>query len=588
MTAAVATNPIPSSRSSNEPVSAPLSPEVQAYLGARGYGLPEGAPVPLWRTPEPRDEPGALFDFARVDKVLNALKNLRHTKGRWAGTPLVLTPVQIAYWIAPVFGWVHKNREGKYVRIIQEAYFEMPRKGAKTTLASGLGMYLAFGDGEPGAEVIFGAGSRDQAGQAFKPLVALVKSSPVLRKAGIISTKRSIAQDATGSTITTASSRGDLSHGAHVHGGLIDELHVHKDDSVLEAIESGTGARDQPLVIIITTADDGQTTSVYAQRRRMIEQVCQGVLMSPATYGVVFALKELDQEDDISYYFTEEAWSKANPLYPVTPNPEFMAKAADKAKANPVALASYLRLHLGIRAKQASRFFDLARWDLCSNEKLRENDLLHEVAYGGLDLANVSDLTALSWVFPTSHEDGRMSYRVLWRLWLPEAALQALDAATNKNASSWVQDGWLTITPGDVTDYNYIQQTILEDVEKFEVQSVGYDRWNSSQLVINLMEADVSMEKVTQGVMAMSAPLKEMERQVKLGTWNHGGNPVLRWMADNLRVYADPQGNIKPDKAKSMDKIDGISAATTAMFLAMNAEEPFVSAYEDDHGIEEV
>lgn len=579
----------PSSQSSNEPTASSLSPEVEAYLEARGYVLPEGHAEPLWRTPEPRDVPGAMFDFARVDRVVKTVAALRHTKGRWAGTPIVLEPIQIAYFVAPIFGWVHKNHEGKLVRIIQDAYIEMPRKGAKTTLSSALGMYLAFGDGEAGAEVIFGAGSRDQAGQAFKPLASLVKSSKMLQSAGIVATKKEIYQDVTSSVISCASSRGDLAHGANVHGGVVDELHVHKDDSVLEAIESGTGARDQPLVIIITTADDGQTTSVYAQRRRMIEQVSQGVLEAPSTYGVIFALQELDNEDDISYYFTEEAWRKANPLYPTTPNPEFMAKAADKAKANPVALASYLRLHLGIRAKQASRFFDLGRWDACGyGEAIDESELAGEVAYGGLDLANVSDITALCWLFPERGDDGKLKYKALWRLWLPEAALPALDAATNRNASAWVRAGHLTITPGDVTDYSYIKKKILEDVDTFNVQTIGYDRWNASQVVIDLAEEGVPMEKVSQGVMTMSAPLKEMDRQVRLGTWNHGGNPVLRWMADNLRVYADASGNIKPDKAKSMDKIDGISAATNALFLCMNEEaDNYVSAYETQ-GVEEV
>lgn len=587
MTAAAVTRTL-SSRSSNEPTSAPLSPEVEAYLEARGYVLPAGHAVPLWRTPEPRDVPGAMFDFERVDRVIKAIGALRHTKGRWAGTPIVLSAIQVAYIVAPIFGWVHRNAQGNLVRIVQEAYIEMPRKGAKTTLAAALGFYLAFADGEAGAEVIFGAGSRDQAGQAFKPLAALVKSSPLLQRAGIVATKRTISQDVTSSVISTASSRGDLSHGANVHGGLVDELHVHKDDSILEAIESGTGAREQPLVTIITTADDGQTTSVYAQRRRMIEQVCQQVLDSPATYGVIFALRELDQEDDIGFYFTEEAWQSANPLYPITPNPEFMAKAADKAKANPVALASYLRLHLGIRAKQAKRFFDLARWDASSQGPLDEASLEGEVAFGGLDLGNVSDLTALSWLFPYVQPDGTLGYRAVWRLWVPESAMPGLDAATNRNASAWVREGWLTVTPGDVTDYNLIQRQIEEDADKFNVQSIGYDRWNSSQLVINLLENGIPMEKVSQGVNSLSAPLKEMSRQVLLKTFDHGGNPVLRWMADNLRVYADAGGNIKPDKAKSMDKIDGIAAALNALFLAMNEEaDTFVSAYETGE-VEEV
>ena len=553
---------------------ADLSPEVQWYLEERGYSL-EGATVPLIRTPEPRNVKGAQFDPARVDHAIRALRALRHTKGKWAGRPLEPAPVQVAYIIAPVFGWVAPDSEGVMRRIIRDAYVEMPRKGAKTTLVSGLAMILGFADGEAGAEVILGAASRDQAGQAFKPLAALAKSSQVLRDAGVRALKTEIQQESTGSVVKTVSSRGDLAHGANVHGGLVDELHVHRSPDLLEAIESGTGARAQPLVFIITTADDGQTTSVYAQRREFIEKLARRVLKSPTTYGVVFAAEERDDP------FAEKTWAKANPLYPITPSPEFMRAAADKAKANPVALASFLRLHLGIRARMDKRFLDLTRWDR-NGSIVDETRLKDRAAFGGLDLASVSDLTALSWILPD--EDG--GFDLLWRFWLPEEALPALDAATSRSASGWVREGWIKLTPGDVTDYEFIKAQMRKDLDAFDVRGVGYDRWNSSQLVIDLDNEGAPMVAVGQGYASMSAPLKEIDRLTRTGTarrplMRHGGNPVARWMVDNLRVTTDPAGNVKPDKKKSMDKIDGVSALTTAMAVAMTTEAPPVSAYED-------
>jgi phage terminase large subunit-like protein len=554
---------------------ADLSPEILWYLESRGYEPPTC--TPLIRTPEPRTVKGAQFDPARVDRVIKALGALRHTKGKWAGRPIVPTSTQVAHIIAPVFGWVAADSEGRMVRIIRDAYVEMPRKGAKTTLVSGLATVLAFADDEMGAEVLMGAASRDQAGQAFKPIAALAKNSKTLLDAGIKPTKTEIVQETTGSFIKAVSSRGDLAHGANVHGGLVDELHVHKNPDLLEAIESGTGARSQPLVFIITTADDGQTTSVYAQRRELIEKLAKRTIKAPAMYGVVFAAEESDDPG------IPATWAKANPLYPVTPSPEFMKAAWEKAQSSPAQLASFLRLHLGIRAKQDKRFFDLTRWDRNAST-IDLSKLAGRAAFGGLDLGAVSDLTALVWMLP---DDG--AYDVLCRFWMPEDALPDLDLRTARTASGWVKSGHITLTPGDVTDYDFIKAQVLRDLETYDVAAVGYDRWNSSQLVIDLEAEDAPMVKVGQGYASMSAPLKELDRMVRTGTaakpiLRHGGNPVLRWMADNLRVTTDASGNIKPDKARSMDKIDGISALTTALAVAMTetVDAPTKSAYEDD------
>lgn len=552
--------------------SAELSPEVEWYLESRGFEKPTC--IPLIRTPEPRNVKGAIFDPDRVDKAIKALRSLRHTKGKWAGRPLEPAPVQVAYIIAPIFGWTKPNADGEYVRIIRDVYVEMPRKGAKTTLASGLSTILAFADGEMGAEVLMGAASRDQAGQAFKPIAALAKSSRMLREAGVKSTKSLISQDSTGCFIKAVSSRGDLAHGANVHAGLVDELHVHKSPDLLEAIESGTGARSQPMVIIITTADDGQTTSVYAQRRELIEKLAKRVLKAPAMYGVVFAAEEKDDP------FSPATWAKANPLYPVTPSPEFMQAAADKARSSPAQLSSFLRLHLGIRARMDKRYIDLARWDRNAS-MVDQQALAGRVAYGGVDLGSVSDLTALVWAFPSE-----VGYDVVARFWMPEDALPDLDTRTARNASGWVKEGWLTLTPGDVTDYDFIKRQITSDLSSFAAAGIGYDRWNASQLVIDLESEGAPMVKVGQGYASLSAPLKEIDRLVRVGTakapaLRHGANPVLRWMTDNLRVSMDASGNVKPDKAKSMDKIDGFSALATALAVAMTAEVPDTSSYEE-------
>lgn len=559
-----------------------LSPEVVWYLESRGYGLPKC--FPKFHTPEPRRVKGAVFDAGEVDRKIAALKHLRHTKGRWAGQPIIPTSEQVAYIIAPIFGWKHPSEDepDRLIRIIRDAYVEMSRKGAKTTLVAALGMTLAFADGEGGAEVYFGAASKDQARNAFQPLKAVAAASPMLKAAGVRALASDITQDSTSSFIKVVSSQGELAHGSNVHGALVDELHVHKNGSLLEALESGTGARSQPLIFIITTADDGKTTSIYAQRREMIEKLSKGVYKNPYQYGVIFAA---DDNDDP---FAEETIAKANPLYPVTPSREFMRSAVKKAQTGgPVALASYLRLHLGIRSGLATALFDMRKWDLNRGNGWADiKDLAGRTAYGGLDLANVSDLTCLAWLVK---DPDRPGYDVLLRSFIPEESLPALDSSTDRNASAWVQQGWLTVTPGDVTDYNFIKAQALADAQQLDVYGIGYDRWNSSQLVIDLAEEGLPMEKVGQGYASLSAPLKELDRLHRLGARNrgkepllrHAGNPVLKWNADNLRPAKDPASNLKPDKTKSMNKIDGMVALTIAMSVALTVEAPLSSAYEN-------
>src|SRR5690242_19265622 len=230
-----------------------LSPEVAWYLVSRGIPLPDCPP--RWKTPEPRTVKGARFDPERVDKVLAAMKHLRHTKGQWAGQPLVPDPWQVAYVLAPVFGWVRLTDGGLWARIVTSLYVDVPRRNGKTTLSGGIAMYLTAADGEDGAEVYALAAGKEQARKTFDPVKAIAEKSPAVGPnvkclADKIVHKRSV------SFFQVVSSVADLMHGANVHGAIIDELHVHKKPDLVETVETGTGSRHQPLVTIITTADE--------------------------------------------------------------------------------------------------------------------------------------------------------------------------------------------------------------------------------------------------------------------------------------------------------------------------------------------
>src|SRR2546423_2604187 len=263
-----------------------LSPEVAWYLLDRGIGLPEPWQVPLWKTPEPRELEGARFDPARVDRVIGALRRLRHTQGKWAGQPLEPAPWQVAYILAPSFGWVIWDDEADaLVRVARTLYADLPRKNGKTTTAGGIGIYLTAADGEQGAQVLAVAASKDQAGYCFNPVKTLAQSSPDLAPY-VRALAGKIVHKASGSYFAVVASVGDLLHGANVHGAIIDELHVHKTRDVVDAVETGTGARSQPLVVIITTADEGKPGTIYAEKREHVEKLARGVFVDATFSGV--------------------------------------------------------------------------------------------------------------------------------------------------------------------------------------------------------------------------------------------------------------------------------------------------------------
>lgn len=565
----------PARRRPVEGVAADLSPEVEWYLAERGYKL-KAWQRPLWRSPEPRNVKGAYFDPDRVDKVIASLKRMRHTQGKWAGHPLAPDAWQVAFVIAPIFGWVTADVSGRVLRIIRNAWIEVPRKNGKTTLSAGVGLYLAFADGEPGAQMIAAAGSKDQAMNAFRPAYLIAKNSPDFKKAGIRSLKREIVRPADQSFMMPVASVGDLLQGSNPNGFLADEMHVHKDMGVIDALESGTGARDQPLGFIITTADDGGQLTPYAQRRKHVEQLCRGAVKSPSEYAVVFAApKDADP-------FKESTWRAANPGYGVSPTKAFMQAEAAKAKSSPLNLSRFLRLNLNVRTKQESKYIDLAAWDRNAG-LVDESQLAGRMCHGGLDLASVSDLSALCLLFPSDS-----GYQAIWRFWTPEDNVPALDKRTNDAASEWVKQGWLKTTPGNVQDYDYIRAQVARDAERFRIMSIGFDPFNASQITNDLIGDGINMVKVRQGFLTLSSPTKQLQRLVLQGTarkpmLSHGGNPVMRWCVDNLGVEMDAAENVKPSKKNSGDKIDGVAALVNALSEAMN-EQMLGTSY-DDHDL---
>lgn len=552
-----------------------ISPEVAWYMLSRGIPLPERWQVPKVKTPEPRDLPGVMFDPSRVDKVLAAFHVLRHTQGKWAGKPLDPASWQVAWILAPTFGWVHENSDGLIVRIITDLYVDVPRKNGKSTLSGGIAVYMLGADGEEGAQVVCAASTEHQAGFVFQPVKQLVEKTPALKGVMVAHQKR-IVHKASGSYMEVISSAADAAHGMNLHCFICDELHVYKTPDLVRTLETGRGSRTQPLGVRITTPDAGKTGTIYDETRHYVEQVAAATIQDDSWYGVVWGADESDDP------FSVETQMKANPGYGVSPSADYLAKVALRAKNSPAELANYLRLHLGIRTKQESRFITLKAWDRNSGQ-VDEEQLVGDSCYGGWDLGAVSDLTAWALLFPQGE-----GYKVRLKFWCPEAKLPDLDRRTSGNASVWVDRGFLVPTPGDVTDYAFIEKQILADLERFNVVSIGYDPWNATQVVNDLEAKGVSAERMTpvrQGFKTLSPTLKELQRLLLTGAtehplFEHGGNPVLRWNVDNLAVKTDENGNVQPNKADSRDKIDGVAAILDALSEAMTRPAPKRSIYE--------
>lgn len=545
-------------------------------LDDAGEVVREGC-APVLVTPLPIGD-GVIYSRTAVEKVLRCLGTLRQIKAPWARHPLRLFDWQMFYEIGPVFGLLDP---ATLRRRIRTAWFEKPRKNGKSTECSGLGLYLAFGDGEDGAEVYAAARDKKQAGIVFDPAKAMAERSPELRRRLTVRgiTKGYLTNPSTLSIFRPlAADTGGNLHGLNVHGGIVDEVHVHRTPDTIDAIETGTGSRLQPLVVFITTADEGKTGSIYDTKRTYVENLCSRTIADPTFYGVVFAATA-DQLERAP--FELDTLRQANPGIGYTVTEEYLVGAALEAKNSPAQLNRYLRLHLGKRTKQSIAWLTMEQWDAAGG-MVEASDFEDRIAYLGFDLSATVDFTAAVWVAPLepdSADDGLAPYLVWMKCWIPEDRVEDLERLTGVPLRRWIADGWLIATEGNVVDYARVRADIAAETERLgcTVAEVAYDTWNATETALEMQNAGYTMVPTIQGYKSLNAPSKEIERVVMGSTpgrplLRHGGNPVLRWMADCVEVMQDPAGNIKPtkpDRRKSSKRIDGIAALVNAMSRAM-------------------
>ena len=517
---------------------------------------------------------GLVFDPAAGQLVISFFTLLKHSKGEWAGRPIVLEPwQQFVLWV--LFGW-KKWIDGQLVRRFNISYMEVARKNGKSTLAAGVGLYLMVADGEPGAEVYSAATKKDQARITHSEATRMVKSSPALKKRLTVFRDNIHIKD-TASKFEPLGRDTDSMDGLNIHAAIIDELHAHKTRDMVDILETAQGARRQPLQFEITTAGFDRESICYQHHERTEKVLEQTVDEGEADswFGIIFTF---DKDDD---WEKPETWLKSNPNLGVSKKLEYMRDQAAKAKEMPSKLNSFLRLDMDVWTQSETKWIPLEHWMICG-KAVDPVGLRGRTCYGGLDLSSTTDVSALVLVFPPQTEED--DYSVLCRFWIPEEAMHIRSHRDRVSYEAWVRQGHITATPGNVIDYDYILSQIDEDAQNYDLQEIAFDRWGATKIVQEIAEHGLTCVQFGQGFASMSPPMKELEKQILSHRLAHGNNPVLTWMADNLVAAMDPAGNIKPDKSKSIEKIDGMVALIMGLDRAIRNEGNMGSVY-DERGI---
>ncbi len=489
---------------------------------------------------------------------------LKHTKGKWAGAKFELMDWQKNDIIRPLFGWKRKDGTRKY----RTAYIEIPRKNGKSTLSSGIALYLLFADNEYGAEIYSAAADREQAAIVFEIAKAMVEASPALKKRAKIY-KRSIVVPKTMSSYKVLSADAPTKHGLNAHGIIFDELHAQPNRELWDVLTTSTGAREQPLVVAITTAGYDKN-SICWEQHDYARKVLDGIIDDPSFFAYMAAADENDDWRD------PKTWKKANPGLGQTVKLEYLEQEAKKAEQIPAYQNTFRRLHLNQWTQQDERWLDMAAWDATAGV-VNANKLIGHECYGGLDLASTTDIAALVLLFPMDNGN----YHILPYFWIPEANMKERIIRDKVPYDAWTRDGFIEATEGNVIDYGVIRKRINELGRIYNIKEIGHDPWNATQLSLELDGDGFTMVPIRQGFASLSSPTKELMNLVLSKKIKHGGNPVLRWMADNMVVKQDPAGNIKPDKSKSTEKIDGIVALIMAIDRATRHKEDKKSVYEE-------
>lgn len=504
--------------------------------------------------------PTSHYDKGKADRAVTFIQNLCHTKGKWAGTPFTLLPWQEQI-VRDIFGIVKENGKRQFLT----AYVEIPKKQGKSELAAAVALYLLYADNEQSAEVYGAACDRNQASIVFDVAKQMVQMSPALmRRSKITAAQKRIVNYSNNGYYQVLSAETGTKHGLNVSGLVFDEIHAQPNRQLYDVLTKGSGdAREQPLFFIITTAGTNKNSICYELHTKALD-LLDGRKNDPSFYPVVYGL---GIEDD----WTDEAnWYKANPSLGHTISIDRVREAYQNALDNPAEENVFKQLRLNIWTSATVCWIPEHIYDR-GNRPIDLDDLYGRECFGGLDLSSTSDITALSLVFPPRSEEE--SYIVLPFFWLPEETLELRCRHDHVLYDVWKRQGFINTTEGNVVHYGFIEKFIEDLGERYNIKEIAFDRWNATQMVQNLEDMGFTVVPFGQGYKDMSPPSKELYKLLMEGRINHGGNPVLKWMAQNVVMHQDPAGNIKPDKDKSTEKIDGIVATIMALDRAIRCQD---------------
>ena len=478
---------------------------------------------------------------------------LRQYKGEWKNLPLNLMGWQ-SFIIGSALCWVHKSTG---LRRFRTVYVEVPRKNGKSALASALGLYMLMFDDEPGAEIYMLATKKEQAkivyGDALKFLPFKLRSK-YLRTRHL-----ETYHDTTESKMVPLASNSTKLDGLNPHCAIADELHEWPSRLLWDVIEDGMGARRQPLMFGITTAGHNKH-GIAMTLRNAAESLAKDAGRREYIHDGFFGYVACPAPEDIDKWDDPRVWAAANPCLGQAKRLDYMTEQCAAVKAMPSKLNAFLNKQLNVWTDAAQAWIPSAMWASAAvdGDELRAS-CLGARCYGGLDLARVSDLCAFSLIFPP--EDGATGLESKWRVltwhWCPEDKARKRHQTDMVPYMLWAEQGLITLTEGEATDYDHVYQDITKIISSYQVESIAFDRMFAVETVQRLQRDEVEMLAHGQGFVSMSPPTEEIERMILAGTIAHDGNPLMAWQMGNVVTIKDAAGSIKPDKSKSKDKIDG-------------------------------
>ena len=510
------------------------------------------------------ENPALTWSEAEADKAIRFIGHLTLFE---AQKPFVLEPWQ-AFIAGSLFGWFIGS-----LRRYTQAYVEVARGNGKTPLEAAIGLYMQVGLKVHGGQVFSAATTRDQARLVYRDAQNMVTASDELRGA-VDSGVTRLLYTRMGSVFRPLSAEASKMDGLRVLGAMVDELHEHPSDQVVTKLRTGMGKYPgvSSLLMMVTTAGYDRNSVCWEQHDYACK-LLEGLAEDERYFGYIASIDDGDDWTD------EAAWYKANPNLGISISLDTLRTECEQAKAMPAQQNSFRRLRLNQWTEQATRWLDMTVWD-SQPERTPAAQLVGRRAYVGIDLSSTTDITAVVFVFP----DGDGGYDVFPYFFVPEENAQHRANRDRVPYPLWIEQGYIDATEGNVVDYAYIRALVTEADSRlgvrFDIHEIPIDRWNSTQLQTELMNDGFTVVPFGQGFASMTAPTKEVERLLLDRKLRHGGNPVLRWMAANVSVRTDPAGNLKPDKEKSTERIDGIVAMVMAVGRAM-VNDDGRSIYED-------